>query len=1171
MNALPLVTIAIPAFNPRFFRAALESALGQRYDNFEIVVCDDSGAEGIKAIVDSIAVATQQPLRYYRNDRTLGFGENVLSCLGHASGELIKFLCDDDVLKPNCLAEQVDALVKLPEASICVVKRVYQDADGFVMPARLENSTFYPASSLFKGQDLLDTFERSPFNILGGFSGALMRRLDVAQYLPALVESGFTAQLDFALYVCLLRRGELVALDSLLAIERLHPGRLRLQRAVIASAAVEEKWLAQMLRARSGDAPPASGWVRFVLLATRHNDPDWQWDELDMKTVLPHRSNTCREQIGSDCESQQAVYEQWLSCRVLTDTQRDLLPMRMAAWGEKPQILPVVHQGGGGAEDLSLTLESLRAQTYPGLPPLVVDVDSEQLFTQIDDALTENPQAQWFYLLRAGDRLRPDALLILAERIAASGSASVVYSDEGVIAGGLSCDPTFKPDFNLDLMRSYPYVGRVLLFKRETWAAAGGFDPHFGPLAPHDLLWKCVESIGPHAVEHISEVLVESSFAIADWLKSASVVAQGMAVTSAHLQRIGVEHAIAPLADGVLDRVRYVHPHQPLVSIVLAIKDHVGYMQACVEAILQQTRYPNLELLLVDQGSEVQEARSWFAAMGQLASHRVRVIECAGRDYADLRNQAASQAHGEFILFMDTRVRVIDGAWLDELMAHAQRAEVGVVGPKLVSEAGLIVQGGMILGLNGAAGVAFQGQPAGNPGYMDRLQVTQNWSAVGDECVLVRREAFCEAGGLNEASVLPQFTLVDLCLRIKQLGYLIVWTPQACLQVAEPKVLGFTAQSTGHDQLLDTWLPAIARDPAFNVNLSASHSDFVFSAGRRTGWDPFVQRFAPKVLAMPINNTAVGHYRVTEPFKELEKAGRIQGYTTFESPSFLELERARPDVIISQCRYSKHTVDVLESIRRFSGALRIFELDDYVVQPSAKNDHARRASPERERWLRATVATCDRLVVSTQPLAEALYGMCDDIRVVPNLLAPKMWQSLASQRGADRKPRVGWGGGTSHRGDLEIIAEVVRELADEVHWVFFGMCPEQLKPYIHEYVSPVGLAAYPQKLASLNLDLALAPLEQSLFNDCKSNLRLLEYGACGYPVIATQTRAYEGALPHTSIQGNTTREWVDAIRMHLSDPAASYALGDSLKGMVLRDFMLRGDNLNHWANGWLPD
>ena len=149
--------------------------------------------------------------------------------------------------------------------------------------------------------------------------------------------------------------------------------------------------------------------------------------------------------------------------------------------------------------------------------------------------------------------------------------------------------------------------------------------------------------------------------------------------------------------------------------------------------------------------------------------------------------------------------------------------------------------------------------------------------------------------------------------------------------------------------------------------------------------------------------------------------------------------------------------------------------------------------------------------------------------------------------------------------------EVVRTLADEVDWVFFGMCPEMLRPYVKEFHKGVPMAQYPRKLASMNLDLALAPLEQNLFNDCKSNLRLLEYGACGYPVICTETKAYAGYLPCTRVKRNEAEYWLEAIRMHLGDPHASYQQGDALREAVLSDYVLSRHHLQHWANAWLAD
>jgi len=519
---------------------------------------------------------------------------------------------------------------------------------------------------------------------------------------------------------------------------------------------------------------------------------------------------------------------------------------------------------------------------------------------------------------------------------------------------------------------------------------------------------------------------------------------------------------------------------------------------------------------------------------------------------------------------------VLDGQWLNELLQHAQRPEVAVVGAKLVDAQGRVVEAGRVLGVSSGAGPAFAGEDMQARGYLQRLQVVQDWSAVGGDCLMVRKAVYDGVGGLAGQELGHGLAELDLCLRVGRQGYLVVGTPYAVMLKAERVVA--EAQPSHEQQLeqqqvfCERWLSKVIRDPAYNPSLGLASADFSLEPSLRGSWNPLCARALPSVLGLPLNDTAVGHYRVSEPFSQLEAAGRVVGRIAFESPSVVQLARMDPDVIILQLRHAEDSVRDIERIKRFSNARRIFEMDDYVLSAPKKNTHARNKPADIEQHLRRGIGLCDRLVVTTQALANALSDMHQDIRVVPNMLAPRLWASLPpSRRGTSGKPRVGWGGGTSHSGDLEIIAEVVRELAGEVEWVFFGMCPEGLKPYIHEYHPGVPLHLYPAKLASLNLDLALAPLEFHIFNDCKSNLRLLEYGACGYPTICTDTEAYRGYLPCTRVYTNSTEEWLQAIRSHLADPAASYRMGDDLREAVMRDFVLRDDNLRHWEWGWLAD
>jgi hypothetical protein len=547
-----------------------------------------------------------------------------------------------------------------------------------------------------------------------------------------------------------------------------------------------------------------------------------------------------------------------------------------------------------------------------------------------------------------------------------------------------------------------------------------------------------------------------------------------------------------------------------------------------------------------------------------------------GQSAAAVRNFAASQAQGEYVLMLSPFAVITQADWLDAMLNHAQRPEVAVVGAKIVSPQGYILHAGLVLGFQGPAGAAFYGESLRAEGYMRRLQVVQNLSAVGPDCLMVRRSLFDALGGLDETLDVDHLSHTDLCLKARQHGYRVVWTPRAVLALADRGAPEHTLEMyrqlrEGHERMYQRWLPILARDPAYNPNLRLAGASHSLEPGMRRGWSPLSSRQLPSILAIPVNTTAVGHYRVSQPFLELEAAGRAVGSLVYSMPSILELERQSPDVIVLQGRYVQGAVDQIVTLQSYSRARRIYELDDYVISVPEKNGHMRNMPTDMERLVRLGTSMCDRIVVSTQPLADALSSMHHDIRVVPNMLASHLWGTLHSKRRTSSKPRVGWGGGTSHGGDLELIAEVVRTLADEVEWVFFGMCPQELRPYVHEFHPVVGLNAYPAKLASLNLDLALAPLEHHIFNDCKSNLRLLEYGACGYPVICSDTLAYRGYLPCTRVVTNSTQEWLDAIRMHLADPDASYRQGDELRQLVRRDYMLRADNLQHWVNGWLAD
>ncbi|QBF25848.1 glycosyltransferase [Pseudomonas tructae] len=1184
----PLVSVAIPAFNAQFLARTLQSVMLQQYDNLEIVVCDDSPGDEVKVIVEQLAAQSPHTLRYVRNRGTLGFARNLLACLDNARGSLIKFLCDDDWLLDGCIAVQASTLVKCPDVSMVMSHRLLCASDDTLLPSRTANCVISKESAVLNGGDLLEIVSVGAINLIGGISHALMRRVQVEEFLAQLVQDGqgFNARLDLALYICLLRRGHLASLKDILSVERIHAGQLSHHAGMQLAFPLETEWLLQMLASRASAAAPATGWVRYVPIERYSEGADKAWEEFELNRLYSAQLARFQEQVGSDSLSFSELYAQWLECRSLSDAQTRLLPKRIEQWPRRPHIVVAIFDPQGDALALAMTLQSVQAQSYPASQVWALSTQEaaalgaanvqhlllrDEGFGQLNERLAAAVQADWVYLLQAGDRLHPHALVIMAERMALRPGARCLYTDEGSNDNLEASQPIFKPDFNLDLMRSLPYVGRTLAFDCAKTLALGGFSQDFGVLAPQDMLWRMVEAEGLHVVEHVAELLVECQADHGQWLIDPACRVQAPRILKAHLQRLGVAAEVASAEGTSLSRVLYQHGQLPAVSIIIDAGDDLSVLRRCVESIFEHTAYANYEVLVVASGNEPAPMLDWFNAMRGLGSEQLRILDVAVPGVHPRINQASTQARGAYLLLLNAACMIFDGQWLGELMSQAQRPEVGVVGPKLCTSNGSVVGAGLVLGLHGPADSPFVGLAADAGGYMHRLNSVQNWSAVSGDCLLVRGDIFAELEGLAADLYLNDWLDADFCLRVRDLGYLVVWTPYALVArlASAGRTPAVSGQVQDRDAFYQRWLSRVAYDPAYNRNLHLTLSSFTLDPGLRSGWDPFISRTLPYVLGLPINTTAIGHYRVAQPLSELERAGWIQGRVSYATPGVIELERDKPDVIILQCRYMSSSLDEFARIKRFSNARRIYEIDDYILGLPEKNDHGRNMPGNMREMVSRGVAMCDRLVVSTQPLADALSSMHQDIRVVPNMLASQLWLGLTSRRQTSSRPRVGWAGGTSHRGDLELIADVVKELANEVDWVFFGMCPDVLRPYIKEFHSGVGLHAYPQKLASLDLDLALAPLEVNLFNDCKSNLRLLEYGACGFPVICTDTKAYQGYLPCTRVRSNTAQEWLEAIRMHLADPQASYRQGDALREAVLRDYVLTENNLQQWANGWL--
>jgi hypothetical protein len=372
-------------------------------------------------------------------------------------------------------------------------------------------------------------------------------------------------------------------------------------------------------------------------------------------------------------------------------------------------------------------------------------------------------------------------------------------------------------------------------------------------------------------------------------------------------------------------------------------------------------------------------------------------------------------------------------------------------------------------------------------------------------------------------------------------------------------------------QLYEQWLARLARDPGYNANLSLRGTRVTLDLALKPRWDALVHS-GLRVIGVPGDRSGSGHYRVIDPLNALEEQAR--GYhvipafdTPTQMPTLTELERLQPSALLLHNGLHDEQLHALALYRQYSEARLILSLDDLITDLPDWNPFRTSNYPDLDARLSQALEHCDRLIVSTEALAEAFADRHADIRVLPNRLRASRWLPLLEQpqpvRESGQKPRIGWAGAPQHEGDLAWLAPVVEALSDEVEWYFFGMCPKMLKPFV-KFVAPmVDFPEYPHRLYAMALDIAIAPLANHDFNRCKSHLKLLEHGILGTPVICSDIEPYRHA-PVARL-ANETQLWIDALRERISHMDATRAEGEALRQWV-RDHWLLESGLDAWQS-----
>lgn len=555
-------------------------------------------------------------------------------------------------------------------------------------------------------------------------------------------------------------------------------------------------------------------------------------------------------------------YKLLREAQLLSKTDLKSQSDEVAAWQVKPLVSVLVAAYFVDPKWLEKCLESIHGQTYQQLEVVIAlhpDLEAKSVVTlkkwakkdqrirlvtpermsgatSLWNAALQVAKGEYALFVTGDDEVSLDAVFHLVKPLQADEKIDLIYGDEDTVQmDGTLINPHFKSDFNLDLLLSMNYVGHPVLFRCTLAESAGWLREDLDGAQGYDLWLRIVENT--RRISHVPSVLYHqrvSTNPLADaFEKRAAFDFVALKALEDYATRNKIEANVSMgLAQNTFRFQRKIKD-RGLVSIIIPFKDKVELLKLCVPSILEKTDYQNFEILLVSNNSTKRETSEYVAEL-IAADKRIRSLEYnIPFNYSQINNWAVTQAKGEYILLLNNDIEVISGEWLSSMIEHIQRPEVGAVGAQLLYPNNTIQHAGVILGIGGAAGHNHKYFPADLGGYFSRLCTIQNLSAVTGACLLTKKKIFEQVNGLNEKHLGVSLNDVDYCLKVRQAGYLVTYTPYAKLYHHESVSRGFEDSPEKQQRFArefayfeHTWGKLLKQDPYYNPNLTLKAENF---------------------------------------------------------------------------------------------------------------------------------------------------------------------------------------------------------------------------------------------------------------------------------------------------------------------------------------------------------
>lgn len=417
-------------------------------------------------------------------------------------------------------------------------------------------------------------------------------------------------------------------------------------------------------------------------------------------------------------------------------------------------------------------------------------------------------------------------------------NADFIYCDEDKFNefGGELYDANYKPDFAIDNLRSNNYICHFTVFDKSLIKKSGAFRKEFDGSQDHDLILRLTEQA--KNIVHIPKVLyhwrVSNASVASDPYAKPYTIEAGKKAVAQHLERSGLKGKVeSTLIHPNIYRIKYDIIGNPLVSIIIPNYNHVEELSRCIDSIINKSTYKNYEIIIVENNSD-EETFKYYDTLKKYDNITVVVYKTENEfNYSAINNYGVRFAKGEHYILLNNDIEIITPEWIEEMLMYSQRDDVGAVGAMLYYPNDTIQHAGVTLGVLTLAGHNFKHSPRGNCGYFGRAGYQHNVSAVTAACLMLPAKVYKEVNGLDE-SFAVSFNDIDFCMRIRQAGHLIVFTPFAELYHYESISRGDDESPEKRTRFVSEverfqkrWKKELeAGDPYYNPNLTLDREDF---------------------------------------------------------------------------------------------------------------------------------------------------------------------------------------------------------------------------------------------------------------------------------------------------------------------------------------------------------